>query len=159
MKSGIGIISTIVMLALLQACGGGSDQKERRSFTPNASQKPLTFDEAVADWQNQKGLGPIKNIELGDFDEEMARKGAEIYELNCTACHAPDKEKLGPAPHNILDRRTPEWIMNMILNPEEMALKDPIARGLLVKYNTIMANQGLTHEEARAVLEFFRTLK
>ncbi len=49
--------------------------------------------------------------------------------------------------------------MNMILNPEEMALNDPIARGLLMKYNTVMANQGLTHEDARAVLEYFRTLK
>jgi len=37
-------------------------------------------------------------------------------------------------------------------------MKDPIGRGMLMKYNTVMANQGLTEEDARAVLEYFRTL-
>jgi len=57
-----------------------------------------------------------------------------------------------------MNRRTPEWIMNMILNPVEMATNDPIAKGLFKKYNTIMTDQKLTEEDARAVLEYFRTL-
>jgi hypothetical protein len=48
--------------------------------------------------------------------------------------------------------------MNMILNPEEMVQKDPIAKQLLVEYNGApMANQNLTEDEARAILEYFRT--
>ena len=31
--------------------------------------------------------------------------------------------------------RTPEWIMNMILNPTEMVEKDPLAKELLVEFN------------------------
>ena len=58
-----------------------------------------------------------------------------------------------------MERRSPEWIMNMILNPEEMMAKDPIALKLLAAYNFApMANQSLTEEEAREILEYFRTL-
>ncbi len=75
------------------------------------------------------------------------------------ACHKPDKKFIGPAPKGILAKRSPEWVMNMILNPEEMVQKDPIAKALLVEYNgSPMANQGLTEAEARQVLEYFRTL-
>ena len=49
--------------------------------------------------------------------------------------------------------------MNMILNPEEMVEKDPVARELLTRYLAPMANQNLTREEARKILEFFRTLE
>lgn len=142
----------------LSACGAGSNKVDKDKFAPKAKAKPLTYEEAQKDWKNQKGLGPIKEVTMGEFDPEMAEKGRLIYEIKCTACHAPDKEKLGPAPQGIFERRTPEWIMNMILNPETMALKDPIARGLLMKYNSVMANQQLTEEDARAVLEYFRTL-
>jgi mono/diheme cytochrome c family protein len=156
MKSRLTVFCAIAVLGLLSACGGGSDTKGK--FAPPPVAKPLTYEEAVADWQNQKGLGPITSVELGAFDETLSKKGEDIYKLKCTACHMPNEDKVGPAPHGVLKRRTPEWIMNMILNPEGMAMKDPIARGLLGKYNTVMANQGLTQEDARAVLEYFRTL-
>jgi mono/diheme cytochrome c family protein len=90
----------------------------------------------------------------------MVTKGKVVYDSKCLACHKPDKKFIGPAPTGILERRSPEWIMNMILNPGEMVQKDPIAKQLLIDYNGApMANQGLTEEEARQILEYFRTLK
>jgi len=89
----------------------------------------------------------------------LAKQGAEVYTKMCSACHKPTKRFVGPAPAGILERRTPEWIMNMILNPDEMVQKDPIAKALLAEYLSPMANQNLTEEQARAVLEYFRTLK
>ncbi|WP_333780701.1 hypothetical protein [Tenacibaculum retecalamus] len=66
---------------------------------------------------------------------------------------------MGPNPTGVLKRRSPEWVMNMIMNPEEMVKKDPIAKELLVKFKgSPMANQNLSKEEARQILEFFRTL-
>ena len=60
----------------------------------------------------------------------------------------------------ILERRTPEWTMNMILNPEEMVKVDPVAMSLFQEYMYVpMANQSLTEEEARSIVEYFRTLK
>ena len=49
--------------------------------------------------------------------------------------------------------------MNMILNPDVMVKENANARQLLMEYTAPMANQNLTEEEARAVLEYFRTLK
>jgi mono/diheme cytochrome c family protein len=157
MKSTITIALTVAVVAMMSSCGGGSESKEKAQTSAPAA-KPLSYEEAVADWKNQKGIGPVASVDLGEMDASLAKRGEELYVLKCTACHAPDKEKLGPAPTGIFNRRTPEWIMNMILNPEVMAMKDPIGRGLLMKYNSVMANQGLTEEEARAVLEYFRTL-
>lgn len=94
-----------------------------------------------------------------EIDQAMATKGAEVYKKMCTACHKPTKKFIGPAPIGSLERRTPEWIMNMILDPEGMVKNDPLAKALLIEFNgSPMANQNLTEEEARAVLEYFRTL-
>jgi len=50
--------------------------------------------------------------------------------------------------------------MNMILNPENMIANDPIAKQLLAEANGApMANQHLTEEQARAILEYFRTIE
>ena len=90
----------------------------------------------------------------------MAEKGKELFKVNCTACHKPTKKFIGPAPKGVLERRSPEWVMNMILNPEEMVAKDPIAMQLLAEANGApMANQHLKEEEARAILEYFRTIE
>ena len=94
-----------------------------------------------------------------DVNQKLAEEGKTIYANMCMACHKPDQKFIGPAPKGILERRSPEWVMNMILNPQEMIQKDPIAKKLLMEFNGApMANQNLTEAQARAVLEYFRTL-
>lgn len=107
-----------------------------------------------------KGVGPITSVTLdAEINSAMAAKGAEVFKTMCTACHRPDKKFIGPAPKGIMERRTPEWIMNMILDPEGMVKNDPLAKELLIEFNgSPMANQNLTEEEARAILEYYRTL-
>ena len=46
--------------------------------------------------------------------------------------------------------------MNMILNPTEMLEKDPIAKALYKKYGSIMNQQPLSEDDARAVAEYLR---
>lgn len=135
--------------------GGGAEEEEEKP----ASTSSATGADAL-EWKDNKGIGPVKNVTLGEtVDQAMADAGAVIYKEKCTACHKPDKRFIGPAPKGILERRTPEWIMNMILNPEQMVKEDPIAKQLLMDYNlSPMANQNLTEDEARKVLEYFRTL-
>lgn len=108
-----------------------------------------------------KGVGPITSLDLPtEIDQAMAAQGEEVFKKMCTACHRADKKFIGPSPTGITERRTTEWIMNMILNPEEMVQKDALAKELLIEFNgSPMANQNLTEEEARSVLEYFRTLK
>ncbi len=152
-----------VLFALLTgivfSCGGNSDQPKKTSETSNKS-KPKSMLAKEVDPMDNIGVGPIKKaITLAELDREMAEKGREIYKAKCTACHKENKKFIGPSPKGIMERRNPTWIMNMILDPERMVKEDPIAKKLLMEYNgSPMANQSLTEEEARSVLEYFRTL-
>ncbi len=148
----------IIMSALiLIACGGGDGKSRIDQIKEQAKMEPA---DPYENWESNNGVGPIKTLTLsGEINQDMALKGQEAYEAKCTACHKVEKKFIGPSPKGIFERRTPAWVMNMILNPEEMVQKDPMAKQLLMDYNgSPMANQNLTEEEARAVLEYFRTL-
>jgi len=92
-----------------------------------------------------KGVGPINNVILEDkVNISMANSGEKLFNQLCTSCHIINEDYIGPAMSGILDRRSPEWIMNMILNPIQMLEEDPIAIELLEKYNfEYMYNQNL----------------
>lgn len=111
----------------------------------------------ASDAASSKGIGPISSVELAAVDNALAAKGETLFEEKCTACHhATDERMVGPGLHKVTERRAPEWIMNMIVNPTEMIQKDPIAKGLLQEYMTEMTNQNVNQDEARAILEYFR---
>src|SRR3990172_11233125 len=111
------------------------------------------------DPMKDKGIGPVTSLTLGAIDNAIAEEGKTIYNSKCTACHNPTQKLIGPPQKGVLDRRTPEWVMNMILNPQEMLDKNPIAQKLLKEYNNVpMTPQGLTEDDARKVLEYIRTL-
>lgn len=145
------LLPALLIVISLASCGGGQP--------PAETAEKLVVKTHPDDPMQNKGIGPVKSITLGEFDQAMADEGQAIYELKCIACHKLDEKFVGPAPRGILNRRSPEWIMNMILNPEQMTREDPIARQLLIESNLApMANQNLTEEEARKILEYFRTL-
>lgn len=149
------LMMSLVVMLVITSCGGGDASKETTASTP----PPKSMVAEEADPMENKGLGPIKEVKLEAINQELAAEGLKIFGEMCSACHKPDKKFIGPAPKGILERRSPEWVMNMILNPEEMIANDPIAKKLLVEANMAqMANQNLTEDQARAVLEYFRTL-
>ncbi|NND62635.1 MAG: cytochrome c [Flavobacteriaceae bacterium] len=162
----IGLILAGFLLISLGSCGGGEEKKEDEKVKIGQTTKKEVVEKVevvkaseMIDLTN-KGVGPIASLTLPEtIDNAMATNGAEVFKTKCMACHKPDKKFIGPAPTGIMERRTPEWIMNMILDPEGMVAKDPLAKQLLVEFNgSPMANQNLTEEEARAILEYFRTL-
>lgn len=161
---------TIVFSILLMSCGG-KEEKKKDGFSVDRVKTTATPIKAApaADVEpastridlSSKGVGPVTVVILDtEIDVALAKKGEEVYNQMCLACHRVGKKFIGPAPNNILERRSPEWVMNMILNPEGMVKEDALAKDLLMEFNGApMANQGLTEEQARSVLEFFRTLK
>lgn len=166
MKSTLKLLSLLAILFIF-SCGGGESEKkedtkvklkkqttEKKVETAKATKPSETID------LTNKGVGPIKSLTLNaEIDQTMVAHGADVYKRMCTACHKADKKFIGPAPKGIMKRRTPEWIMNMILDPEGMIKSDPLAKSLLMEFNGApMANQNLTEADARAVLEYFRTL-
>jgi len=108
---------------------------------------------------DEKGIGPISELELSDdIDQGMADAGEAYFNGVCIACHQVDKRFIGPPMKGITELRSPEWIMNMILNTNEMLEEDPVAKALLEEFGSPMVYMGTTEEEARELLEFFRTL-
>jgi len=166
MKSLLKILSLFAVL-LLVSCGGEEKKKESKvkiksqTTTKKADTKKTTTKPSETIDLTNKGVGPIKSITLPtEIDQAMATKGADVFKKMCTACHKEGKKFIGPAPNGVLKRRSPEWVMNMILDPEGMVANDPLAKKLLMEFNGApMANQNLSEEDARAVLEYFRTLK
>lgn len=139
-------------MAAILACSS-----EKKS-SDDSSDRQTISETTVLDPMSDRGVGPVKNIVLPDFkDEKLASTGKEIFESYCSACHKMDKRYVGPPLENILERRTPEWVLNMILNPEVMVRENALARQVLEEYHGApMANQNLSEEQARAILEYLR---
>ena len=144
----------VIALVVIVVSSCGSDVKKDEKAPKQAEEK---VEVANVDPMQDKGIGPIKSITLGEIDEAMVAEGKEIFKLKCSACHKVSKRVVGPAMLGITERRSPEWIMNMILNPEVMVAENKIAKELLAEYLAPMANQNLTEKEARLLLEYFRT--
>jgi mono/diheme cytochrome c family protein len=81
--------------------------------------------------------------------------GSQLFATKCSACHKIAERYIGPALTGVTQRRQPEWIVNMILNPENMIQQDPAAKALLAEYLAPMANQHLTQPEAESILAYF----
>ncbi|MDC6385237.1 cytochrome c [Flagellimonas taeanensis] len=148
--------------AFMASCGGKKEEKKdgfEVSRTKTEEKKAETGGGVPVDLDN-KGVGPIKNVDFPDeIDQEMAARGQAKFDAVCVACHMVDQRMIGPAMKGVYERRSPEWVMNMILNPDGMLKEDPIAKALLKEYNNaIMLNQNLTEEEARDLAEYLRTL-
>ncbi|MBO0321183.1 cytochrome c [Muricauda sp. CAU 1633] len=153
----------VALGALVASCGGKKEEKKDDGFEVSRTKTEETkakTDEGVPVDLDNKGVGPIENLAFpAEIDEEMAARGKAKFDGICVACHMVDKRMIGPALKGVYERRSPEWVMNMILNPDGMLKEDPIAKALLKEYNNaIMLNQNLTEEEARDVAEYLRTL-
>jgi cytochrome c len=107
--------------------------------------------------QLENGIGPVREVELGELDAALAARGEDRFQTMCYACHRLGERYVAPKLGDVLERRTPEYVMNMILNPVEMTTRHPDARALLAEFMTQMPNQGLTEEDARAIVEYIRS--
>lgn len=150
--SRIMIVASLSLAFMLSGCGGnGGGDNQQQTEAKQETESGLSA------FEQEHGIGPVtETISLGDeIDMDMAQKGKEIFDLKCTACHKLNERYIGPAMNGVLERRSPTYVMNMILNPDGMVKNHPEAQKMLQEYNmSPMPNQGLTQEEARAIVEF-----
>ena len=156
------LIVLVALGAFMASCGGKKEEKKdgfEVSRTKKEDKKEVA-NEGVPIDLNNKGVGPITEMSFPDaIDTEMAARGEAQFNAICVACHMVDQRMIGPALKGVYERRSPEWVMNMMLNPDGMLKEDPIAKALLKEYNNaIMLNQNLSEEEARDLAEYLRTL-
>ena len=104
------------------------------------------------------GVGPVKEVKLSStIDEKLVTRGKQLFDSKCAMCHMMNQCKVGPLMQGVTKRRKPEYIMNMILNPVEMTQSNATAEDQMQKYGMQMPAQNLSEEDARALLEYFRS--
>ena len=143
----------LVMLLLGATACGGSDT----SSDTAAGASPSTQEAGLSQDQLENGIGPIRQVELASaIDAALAAQGETIFTSKCAACHKLDERYVGPPLGQVLSQRTPAFVMNMMLNPDEMVQQHPDVKAMLAQYFTPMPDQQLTEDDARAVLEYLR---
>ncbi len=147
-------VAVVVSVLLLVGCGQQSNPGTSASDSSSSGGGSAS---ALTPEQLRDGIGPVQHVAVSPaFDPTLVSEGEQLFTTKCSACHRLDRRYVGPALGQVTQRRTPTYVMNMILNPTEMTQKHPVAHQLLATLMTQMPNLGLTEAEARAVLEYLR---
>ncbi len=106
-----------------------------------------------------KGIGPFQNVTLAPINQEKVKAGLNIFTNKCALCHELDNVKIGPPLRNVTKDNTPEFVLNMIVNPLEMQKSDTAVKNLMKKYNNVpMPDQKLSQDDVRTVYEYLRSV-
>ena len=147
----LNVILTLTVLLFI-GCGG---EKNTEETTTAKTTNPDGF----TDFEMENGIGPIKaKIQLAPITPVKVKMGQDIFDLKCGPCHKIDERFVGPSQRYTADRRTPEYILNMILNPDEMTKKHPTGKKMLAEYLSPMTNMNLKMEDAYLVLDYLRSI-
>jgi len=145
------IFAFAAIIIVANACGS-------KTSAPTTETTPEV--NAVIDtkaYSDSKGVGKFTDVKLDAIDPAKADLGKAVFTTKCTTCHKLTVDKfVGPGLSGITKRRTPEWILNMITNPELMMKSDPVAKKLFEEILTPMANQNIAENDALNILEYLR---
>lgn len=89
-----------------------------------------------------------------------AEKGKATFNSKCTLCHTiGGGKKIGPDLKGVTQRRSEDWLVKFISDPDKMfSEKDPIAMDLLKEFNGVkMPNQGLTPDQVADAIAYLKT--
>lgn len=147
-------VLAIALMVTMTACGGDSNN----TSTSTSNQGSRSSESQLTDFQLEHGIGPVTSVvDLGEMNMEWVEQGRKIFEMKCEMCHTMNNRIVGPPLGDIMERRSAAFVMNMILNPQEMTNKHPEGQKLLREYMTIMPFQNVQRDEARAIVEYLRT--
>ena len=105
---------------------------------------------------NPKGVGLIQNLELQPINDSLMQIGQALFKSKCSKCHTMEYKNSGPDISDLLARRKPEWVMNFLLNKDEMLQRDSLALLTLKKYEVACSSTIKQKNEALEILEYLR---
>ena len=152
-------LSGIFLIIILVALSANKSVSKGNSLTTQTKDSAKTKEKhPVNIYEN--GIGPIKKVKLGGkIDKSLVSKGSGLYYAKCFACHQLDNKLVGPPLRNITKEVSPAYFMNYLLNTTEMQKKVPRIKKLIKENNgVLMPNQSLSEKQARALLEYFRSV-
>ena len=97
----------------IAGCSSGTETETERQARWTAGN--------LTTWETEHGIGPItEDAKVGALDLAKAAAGKELFIKKCATCHYLAHRKTDPALRAITKRRSNEYILNQILNPEQM---------------------------------------
>lgn len=141
-----------LLFALVAGCGG-----KQEGAQPAASAAAPASSAAAGTDVLPAGLDDGPRAGAASIDEDKAEAGEKLFQSKgCSACHGFGQRVSCPDLQGVSMRRTAKWMESQILHPDVMTKQDPIAHKLFGEYAMQMPKQGLTQDEARAVIEFLK---
>jgi cytochrome c551/c552 len=145
----------LALVTVVSAVGCGrkaDDAQASAAQAPGADGKPAVTGFAIPPDLDQ---GPRAASE--PVNERLVEQGETLFKTRgCSACHAFGRRLSCPDLDGVTTRRTARWMQTQILHPDAMTKQDPIARQLFAQYMLQMPNQGLSRDDANAVIEFLK---
>ncbi len=157
MKKTILILFISVMTITFYSCNSTPTKDDFKST--ETTETPTAGDATATNgYDPERGEGKFTKVEVSPtLDQAMAASGEKIVNVKCGSCHKMTDERLvGPGWKGVSTRKSPEWIMNFITNPDAMIDKDPEVQAQLEICLVRMPNQSLTDDDARHIYEFMR---
>ena len=102
-----------------------------------------------------KGIGPVKNLKLGEIDKSLLPKGRSLFNEKCIVCHRSIPRRWS-AFEICCKRPNSQFIMNLLVNTVEMQQKDAQIKQLISQYKVVMVDYKLSQDQARELLEYLR---
>lgn len=154
------LVPTALALALIAALAGcGGSGKPNAGADQAATNTPSAAAPSAGAMPDKSPLdeGP-RAADQGPPNAAAAAQGEKLFTTKgCSACHAFGRRLTCPDLAGVTHRRTAQWMQNQILHPDVMTKSDPISHALFAQFALQMPNQHLTEDEAKAVIEYFKT--
>jgi cytochrome c551/c552 len=147
----------LVLVTTLAGCGGSGTPSAGNDVAATATPPASAASAGAMPDQSPLDKGP-RAAELGAPNAAAAEQGEKLFtSKGCSACHAFGRRLTCPDLAGVTHRRTAQWMQGQILHPEVMTKSDPISHALFAQFALQMPNQHLTEDEAKAVIEYFKT--
>src|SRR5262245_1153455 len=150
-------VGTCLLITIALATAGCGAQQSSGAGSTAAPAPPVASTGGAAPATLPPDLDDGPRAAEAEPDEALAKQGEKLFQSKgCSACHAFGKRVTCPDLAGVSRRRTVAWMESQILHPDLMVKQDPTARALFAQYALQMPKQGLTPDEAKAVIEFFK---
>jgi len=139
----------------------------------------LLFNDRTGEWERNSAFGdigvlasavramdpdqrakaqPIEKASTATFvDDPSNLPGQALFVKTCGGCHTVGKgRRVGPDLTGVTTRRTRDWLVSYIMEPEKVrAKRDPVAMALAAQYPTVrMPNLGLSELDSSDVIAY-----
>jgi len=94
-------------------------------------------------------------------DPEIVAAGEKLFKQNCMPCHRVESKLVGPALHNVYERRELPWIYAFVKNSQKViASGDEYANNLYEEYNKVQmtAFSSFTDDEILSIMAYIKNL-